>query len=642
METRASPFVVGLFTLIVLATTFGILYWIGAYGDTSGRVQYRVIFSDEVTGLSKGSNVLYNGIKAGEVLDLSVAKDDPAQIVALIQVDPKIPINVDTTAQMQYQGITGVAFVQLKTAKPDAKPLTEAWGDSKEPPIIYAEKSAFQDLLEGAQSIMAKVDSVVEQIDVMIKDNSTSITTTVHNVETVSTALAANADKISTFISDASSAARQITVVGAKIDTLATNLNKVVEAVDPAQVRGIVSDARDMVADARNAVARFDSVAETVDTLVRDNGPAVTASIENIRTFSGALAANSDKISSFMADASSAAQRINEVGGKIDTLATNLNKVVEAVDPAQVSGIISDARDTVAAARSAVERFDTVAENVDTLVRENGPAVTASIESIRTFSGALAENSDKIPAFMADAASAAQRINEVSARVDTLVANVNKVVEVIQPDEVRAIVADVRTFADTLAANSDRITVLAENAGQAAERINGIAQRFSGIADDVGKVVKAVDPAAISQAVANIDRITATIAGKDQEISKFIDDATATAASLRDASQRINALLEKVDGMVGSDGGKNVIANVSEAAQSFKKLADNLNARLDVITADIQRYGVGGLKDFQAFMSEGRRTLSTIDRTLNNLESNPAGFLTGRSSVPEYNPGRRF
>jgi hypothetical protein len=41
-------------------------------------------------------------------------------------------------------------------------------------------------------------------------------------------------------------------------------------------------------------------------------------------------------------------------------------------------------------------------------------------------------------------------------------------------------------------------------------------------------------------------------------------------------------------------------------------------------------------------MQEGRRTLSILDRALSNLEQNPAGFLSGRSSVPEYNPGRRF
>ncbi len=442
MEIRSSPLIVGFFTLAAIFGAFGFLYWIGAYGDTAGRVQYRVVFSDEVTGLTKGSSVLFNGIKAGDVVSLSVAKDDPAQVVALIQVDPNYPVNVDTTAQLQFTGITGVGFVQLKTSKADAKPLTDAWGDSNEPPIIYAEKSTFQDLLEGAKSLLTKVDSVAGRIDKLVANNETAITNTISNVEKVS--------------------------------------------------------------------------------------------------------------------------------------------------------------------------------------------------------GALADNSDKIAGFITDASAAAKSFSKVSSRIEVLAGNLNTVVESINPDEVRAIVGDVRTFADALAANSDKVTVLAENAGQAAERINSLAGKLEGIATDVKKVVSAVDPAAIAKTIENFDKFTTTIAGKDKEITQFIDDATATAAELCKASQRIDGLLAKVDGMVGSKDGENMMTNINEAAKSFRSLADNLNSRLDTITADVERYGVAGLKDFQAFMQEGRRTLSNLDRTLSNLEQNPAGFLSGRSSVPEYNPGRRF
>jgi len=535
MEIRSSPFIVGLFTIAVLFGAFGFIYWVGAFGQSAGSVRYRVVFSDEVTGLTKGSSVLYNGIKAGDVVDLTVAADDPAQVVALIQIDPKYPVNVDTTAQLQFTGITGVGFVQLKTAKADAKPLTEAWGDSDEPPIIYAEKSTFQDLIEGAQSLMTKIDTVVSRVDTLIATNETAVSNTIHNIETFSGALADNSDKISTFLSDASDAARSLSQVGPKVDTLATNLNKVVEAIDPEQVRSIVSDARD-------AVANLNAVAGRVDSLISENQESVTASVRNIETFSGALAENSDKITTFMADASSAAQRINEAGERIQSLADHVNSLVE----------------------------------------------------------------------------------------------------VVKPDTVRAIVGDIRTFADALAANSDSVTVLAENAGQAAERINNIAARLEVMAGDVQKVVEAVSPEAIQRTVDNFDRITTTIASKDKEISQFIDDASATAAEFKQVGARLDGLLEKVDGMVGGEGTGNMIQNINEAAVSFRKLAENLNSRLDTITAGVERYGVGGLKDFQAFMSEGRRTLSNIDRAITNLESNPAGFLSGQSNVPEYRPGRRF
>ena len=43
-----------------------------------------------------------------------------------------------------------------------------------------------------------------------------------------------------------------------------------------------------------------------------------------------------------------------------------------------------------------------------------------------------------------------------------------------------------------------------------------------------------------------------------------------------------------------------------------------------------------GLRQFEALASDGRRTLSDIDRTFRNFERNPRQFIFGGNSVPEY------
>lgn len=441
METRASPFIVGLFTLIVLAGVLGFVFWIGRYGDAAGREQYRVVFSDEVTGLNRGSSVLFNGIRVGDVVEMTLAADDPSQVVALIQVDSSVPVRVDTRAQLQFQGITGVAFVQLKPGKQGAQPLREAWDDPDTPPIIYAERSTFQDLLEGAQNLLTKLDTVADDITGLVADNRTSVSNTIRNVE----------------------------------------------------------------------------------------------------NFTGALAENSEAISGFMEDAASAARRLDEVGAQIETLSSNANVLLEAVDP----------------------------------------------------------------------------------------------------DSVRAVVSDVRTFTDTLASNADRISAFAESAGSAAERLNRLAERLETIGQDVGEVVSAVDPAAVSRTVANIEQFSNTVAGRSEDVDKFIDDAGAVATELRGASQRLDRILARVDNMVGQEG-DGFMSDIAAAARSVRELSQSLNSRLDVITADIQRFGGGGLREFERLMQDGRRTLSNLESVIGELESNPTGFLFGGSKVPEYNPGRRF
>ena len=113
METRANPLLVGVFTLVVLAAAFGFIYWMG-YGAGGNKISYRVEFTGEVTGLTKGSSVLYNGIRVGDVADIHLDPDDPAKIIAEIRIDPGFPVTDSTKAQLQFQGITGAAYVQLQ------------------------------------------------------------------------------------------------------------------------------------------------------------------------------------------------------------------------------------------------------------------------------------------------------------------------------------------------------------------------------------------------------------------------------------------------------------------------------------------------------------------------------------------------
>ena len=64
MESRANYALVGLFTLAVLAALFGFVYWFNS-GNAGGRQDVRVIFSGTVTGLGRGSSVLFNGLRVG-------------------------------------------------------------------------------------------------------------------------------------------------------------------------------------------------------------------------------------------------------------------------------------------------------------------------------------------------------------------------------------------------------------------------------------------------------------------------------------------------------------------------------------------------------------------------------------------------
>ena len=87
MEIRARYVQMGAFTLAVLVAGFAFVYWLNNAGGLRDRAVYRIRFESSVSGLLKGSAVLFNGIRVGEVTGLELDPDDPRQVQATIAVD---------------------------------------------------------------------------------------------------------------------------------------------------------------------------------------------------------------------------------------------------------------------------------------------------------------------------------------------------------------------------------------------------------------------------------------------------------------------------------------------------------------------------------------------------------------------------
>ena len=80
---------------------------------------------------------------------------------------------------------------------------------------------------------------------------------------------------------------------------------------------------------------------------------------------------------------------------------------------------------------------------------------------------------------------------------------------------------------------------------------------------------------------------------------------------------------------------------MSEAAQSVRKLADDVDARVKEISVGLSRFSNSGLREYEALAIEGRRTLDDIDRAVRSLERNPGQVIFGsKPSLPEYHGGQ--
>jgi phospholipid/cholesterol/gamma-HCH transport system substrate-binding protein len=186
METSARYALIGMFTLSAIAAAFAFVYWLNTTGGFGQRAVYQVRFESSVSGLLVGSNVLFNGVRVGEVTSLKLNPSDPRQVIATVSVDAATPVRSDTQVDLDFQGLTGAPVILLKGGSPTASPPASADG---QPPVLAAPPGAGQSLTQSARETLAQLDSILAQ-------NAKPLHDAITGISTFAQALARNADRV--------------------------------------------------------------------------------------------------------------------------------------------------------------------------------------------------------------------------------------------------------------------------------------------------------------------------------------------------------------------------------------------------------------------------------------------------------------
>jgi phospholipid/cholesterol/gamma-HCH transport system substrate-binding protein len=193
METRANYVLIGLFTLATIFGAFAFVYWFHHVGGVAVRHYYRVVFQGPIGGLRTGAQVNFNGIRAGEVVELTLDPNDPRQALATISVAAGTPLRADTKVTLEFQGLTGIASLALKGGDPSAAPVPRKEGEL---PTLVATSSASQDLMQAARDSLSKIDQAITRVDEVVAENRAAIKASLKNVETFTETLAKASPKI--------------------------------------------------------------------------------------------------------------------------------------------------------------------------------------------------------------------------------------------------------------------------------------------------------------------------------------------------------------------------------------------------------------------------------------------------------------
>ena len=142
MENRSHALMTGFFTitLLVAAVLFGV--WFNR--DRVERVPYLIATTLSVPGLNPQAAVRYRGLEVGKVDAIDFDPRVTGQILVHISVDPDTPMTQSTFASLGYQGVTGIAYVQLDDEQLNSPRLAS----SAERPTRIELRPGFLDQLE--------------------------------------------------------------------------------------------------------------------------------------------------------------------------------------------------------------------------------------------------------------------------------------------------------------------------------------------------------------------------------------------------------------------------------------------------------------------------------------------------------------
>lgn len=238
METRAHHLMIGSFAIGTAVLTVIFLLWIGKVDFNKEHQIYDLKFEGSVSGLSKAADVLYNGIKVGEVIDLKLDEDNPNNVLVRIQVDRMTPVKEDSYAALETLGLTGVAAILIGGGSAKGNPLVAA--PDQRYPVIETRKSTFQKLFAGAPELINRGNMVLDRLTTFLSgDNEQKFAATISHVERLSANLAKASDRF---------------------DSISANIDKLVAGdakTTLADVRGVASDIRQIMNDARGPLRDF-------------------------------------------------------------------------------------------------------------------------------------------------------------------------------------------------------------------------------------------------------------------------------------------------------------------------------------------------------------------------------------------------
>jgi phospholipid/cholesterol/gamma-HCH transport system substrate-binding protein len=308
METKAHHILIGAFVLLSLIGGLVFALWVAKVSLDDEFDEYDVVFTETVTGLTKGALVNFNGIQVGEVRRLSLDKLDAAKVLARVRVDAGTPVTTDTSARLTYTGLTGVAIIELVAGKPGMPPLEPAEGAAVG--VIVAVPSAIQKIMTDGGDVLIRFNETLARVsEVLNEENTQRITETLAHIESIARQVESDKAALGNALRGADRAFADLSAASSAFQELAAQGGTTLARADAL----LAQDFAPATEDLKRTLASLSEISRRVESLLAANQsqinqlaqqgvPGLTAALDDLRTLAASLNRVSQRLEAAPAD----------------------------------------------------------------------------------------------------------------------------------------------------------------------------------------------------------------------------------------------------------------------------------------------------------------------------------------------------
>lgn len=226
METEARYTLVGGVVLVASLLLAASLIWLMGGADSVSYRYYTIYFHKQsMDGLDINSAVKLRGVKIGVVTDYNFVAGSQEAVRVNVKLDESTPIHVNSQAYIKRNIVTGLATVEI--TNPDAaSPLLTAVPNQEQYPVIAEGSSDLDKVTTDLSQMAAKGALLLNRMNMLLSDeNRSAVATTLHNMQTLTTALEANKQLAKETVASINSAADAVRLSAANFNQTTSQLD---------------------------------------------------------------------------------------------------------------------------------------------------------------------------------------------------------------------------------------------------------------------------------------------------------------------------------------------------------------------------------------------------------------------------------